>query len=69
MEFQFKIKAMKNIETPLLPQNMNTLHQFEITQRNQVRKRTFIAMNDEIEAPKVRISQVREGGSRRRERI
>src|SRR5581483_6424365 len=69
MGFQFKIKAMKHIEPPLLPQNMNSLHQIEIIQRNQVRKRTFIAMNDEIEALKIRISENREGGSRRREEI
>ena len=60
---------MKNLEPPLLPQIIHSLHQIELNQRNQVRKHTFIAMNDEIEAPKVRISRNRERGSRRREEI
>src|SRR5581483_1846269 len=67
--FNSKIKAMKNLEPPLLPQIIHSLHQIELNQRNQVRKHTFIAMNDEIEAPKVRISRNHERGSRRREEI
>ena len=57
------------MKTPLLPQEKVKSHQNKLIRRNQVRIHTFKAMDDEIEAQEFRFSQVREGVSRRLERI